>query len=198
MGAQPRAQATANKSAEAVSLDMTGYWRPTVRDYLGCITKARILDAVRDAVSDEAAGRMADMKKRGMAEAAGQLLAGAGWLPAPLRTGRAAQGPAESLAGGCRRQRTLGPTPSRPSRWHGRGPTWSRRQVDPSIISAARPSAACSWSQLLKDSVDGTSNKRPRDQRFYGTTAKARCFDPGGSVGATVGPDRAEAAVAFA
>jgi ParB family transcriptional regulator, chromosome partitioning protein len=94
---RPRAQATADKLAEAVSLDMTGYWRPTVRTYLGRITKARILDAVREAVSDEAAERMADMKKQGMAEAAEQLLAGTGWLPAPLRMARAAQGPTEPL-----------------------------------------------------------------------------------------------------
>jgi ParB family chromosome partitioning protein len=42
-----RTQATADKLAEAVSIDMTGYWRPTVRTYLGRITKARILEAVR-------------------------------------------------------------------------------------------------------------------------------------------------------
>ena len=30
-----RTMATADKLAEAVSLDMTGYWRPTVRTYLG-------------------------------------------------------------------------------------------------------------------------------------------------------------------
>jgi ParB family chromosome partitioning protein len=94
---RPRAQATADKLAEAVSLDMTGYWRPTVRTYLGRITKARILDAVREAVGDEAADRMADMKKQGMAEAAEQLLAGTGWLLALLRTPRAVQEPAESL-----------------------------------------------------------------------------------------------------
>jgi ParB family chromosome partitioning protein len=39
---------------------------------------------------------MANMKKQGMAEAAEQVLAGTGWLPAPLRTARAPQGPAES------------------------------------------------------------------------------------------------------
>jgi ParB family transcriptional regulator, chromosome partitioning protein len=90
-----RTQATADKLAEAVSLDMTGYWRPTVRTYLGRITRARILEAVREAVSDEAAGRMAHLKKQDMAEAAEQLLTGTGWLPALLRTARAAQGPAE-------------------------------------------------------------------------------------------------------
>jgi hypothetical protein len=49
---------TADKLAEAVSLDITGYWRPEVRTYLGRITKARILAAVREAVSAEAADRM--------------------------------------------------------------------------------------------------------------------------------------------
>ena len=82
--------------AEAVSLDMTGYWRPTVRTYLGRITKARILEAVREAASDETADRMAQMKKQYMAEAAEQLLAATGWLPALMRTPRAAQGSTES------------------------------------------------------------------------------------------------------
>jgi ParB family transcriptional regulator, chromosome partitioning protein len=71
--------------AEAVSLEMTGYWRPTVRTYLGRITKARILEAVREAASDETADRMAQMKKQYMAEAAEQLLAATGWLPALMR-----------------------------------------------------------------------------------------------------------------
>jgi ParB family transcriptional regulator, chromosome partitioning protein len=93
---KPRALATADKLAEAVSLDMTGYWRPTVRTYLGRITKARILEAVREAVSDEAADRIAQMKKQDMAEAAEQLLAATGWLPALMRTPRAAQGSIET------------------------------------------------------------------------------------------------------
>ena len=76
-----RTMATADKQAEAVSLDMTGYWRPTVRSYLGRITKARILEAVREAVSDEAADRMAQMKKQDMAEAAEQLLAALAGCP---------------------------------------------------------------------------------------------------------------------
>ena len=70
-----RAVATADKLVEAVSLDKTGYWRPTVRTYLGRITKARILEAVREAVNDEAADQMANMKKQAMAEAAEQVLA---------------------------------------------------------------------------------------------------------------------------
>jgi ParB family chromosome partitioning protein len=92
-----RTMATADKLAEAVSLDMTGYWRPTVRTYLGRITKARILEAVRDGVSIDAADQMANMKKQGMAEAAEQLLAGTDWLPALLRTPRVVREPAEPL-----------------------------------------------------------------------------------------------------
>ncbi|MER9182592.1 ParB/Srx family N-terminal domain-containing protein [Mesorhizobium sp. M0767] len=81
-----RAYETANRLATAVSLDMTAHWAPTVRTYLGRITRAHILDAVREAVSEEATDRLSDLKKQPMAEAAEQLLAGTGWLPAVLRT----------------------------------------------------------------------------------------------------------------
>jgi ParB family chromosome partitioning protein len=85
---RPSAIATADSLAAAVSLDMTGYWRKTVRSYLGRVTKARILEAVCEGVSGEAAERMADMKKADMAEAAEQLLAATDWLPALLRTAK--------------------------------------------------------------------------------------------------------------
>jgi ParB family transcriptional regulator, chromosome partitioning protein len=71
---------------------MTAHWAPTVRTYLGRVTKTHILAAVREAVSGEAADRMADMKKQAMAEAAEQLLAGTGWLPAQMRTPQSAFG----------------------------------------------------------------------------------------------------------
>lgn len=76
---KPRAHETADRLATAVELDMTAHWRPTVRTYLGRITKAHILAAVCEAVSDEAADRLSSMKKQPMAEAAEQLLAGTGW-----------------------------------------------------------------------------------------------------------------------
>jgi len=88
---RPRALATADRLAEAVALDMTGYWRPTLRTYLGRVTKARIIEAVREAVSAEAADRMAGMKKPDMAEAAEQLVATTDWLPALMRTPQTAQ-----------------------------------------------------------------------------------------------------------
>jgi ParB family chromosome partitioning protein len=85
-----RAHETADKLATAVTLDMTAHWTPTVRAYFGRVTKAHILAAVRDALGDEAAERIADKKKVEMAEAAEQLLAGTGWLPPALRTERPA------------------------------------------------------------------------------------------------------------
>jgi len=83
---KPRALETADRLASAIALDMTAHWTPTVRTYLGRVTKALILDAVREAVSDEAADRIASMKKQPMADAAEQLLAGTGWLPPLMRT----------------------------------------------------------------------------------------------------------------
>ncbi|MER8785101.1 ParB N-terminal domain-containing protein [Mesorhizobium sp. M1006] len=83
---KPRAHETADRLATAVALDMTAYWRPTARTYLGRVTKAHILDAVREAASDEAADRLSALTKLPMAEAAEQLLAGTGWLPAVMRT----------------------------------------------------------------------------------------------------------------
>lgn len=87
---KPNARATTEKLASAVALDMTAHWTPTTQTYLGRVTKAHIHAAVRDGVSDEAAERIAGLKKPEMAEAAEQLLAGTGWLPSLLRTARPA------------------------------------------------------------------------------------------------------------
>ncbi|MBP1096542.1 ParB/RepB/Spo0J family partition protein [Bradyrhizobium diazoefficiens] len=85
---RPRALAAASRLAGAVALDMTGYWRPTVQSYLGRVTKASILEAVREGVSEEAAERISGMKKTEMAAAAEQLLAATDWLPPLLRTAK--------------------------------------------------------------------------------------------------------------
>ncbi|WP_421694383.1 hypothetical protein [Aestuariivirga sp.] len=66
--------------------------------YLGRVTKAHIHAAVREAVGDEAAERIAGLKKAEMAQAAERLLAGAGWLPSVLRTARPASRDAVSEA----------------------------------------------------------------------------------------------------
>ncbi|MCE2578364.1 ParB/RepB/Spo0J family partition protein [Gluconacetobacter entanii] len=88
----------ADRLASALSLDMVeAGWQPTVENYLGRVTKARILQAVRDARGDEAAERIAHLKKPDMAREAERLLDGSGWLPEALRTvGGAEQVPVET------------------------------------------------------------------------------------------------------
>ncbi len=84
---RPGAMAHADLVAEHLALDMAeGGWLPTVGSYLGRVTKARILAAVREAKGEAAADGVAQLRKAEMAEAAEQLLAGTGWLPGPLRT----------------------------------------------------------------------------------------------------------------
>ena len=83
---KPRTLQTADRLASALALDVAKDWTPTVDSYLGRVTKAHIVEAVTEGVSDDAARRIADMKKPDMAQAAEQLLAGTGWLPAVLRT----------------------------------------------------------------------------------------------------------------
>ena len=84
---RPKALAHADVLATAVDLDMArAGWTPTVDGYLGRVTKARILQAVREAKGADAAERIATLKKGEMAEKAEALLAGSGWLPEPLRT----------------------------------------------------------------------------------------------------------------
>ncbi len=84
---KPKALAHADRLAQAVDLDMVAAgWTPTVERYLGRVTKARILAAVRDARGDRAGDRIEHLKKVEMAEQAEELLVGSGWLPEPLRT----------------------------------------------------------------------------------------------------------------
>ncbi len=77
--------------AGAVSLDLCAAgWRPSADAYFGRITKAQILDAVREAKGEEAADRIASLKKPEMAKAAEDLLQDTNWLPMALRTLRPA------------------------------------------------------------------------------------------------------------
>ncbi|HQS17728.1 MAG: DNA-binding protein [Rhodospirillales bacterium 24-66-33] len=78
--------AQADRLARAVGLDMVeAGWRPTVDNYLGRVTKPRILEAVREAKGDQAAQLIDHLKKVEMATEAERLLDGTGWLPGPLR-----------------------------------------------------------------------------------------------------------------
>ncbi|MBN9259767.1 MAG: ParB N-terminal domain-containing protein [Hyphomicrobium sp.] len=84
---RPKALRHAGRLASAVTLDMAAAgWKPTVDAFLGRVTKARILDAVREAKGEKAVERMVHLKKAEMAKEAERLLDGTGWLPEPLRT----------------------------------------------------------------------------------------------------------------
>jgi ParB family transcriptional regulator, chromosome partitioning protein len=83
---RPDAIVHGDKLAHAVSLDMVAAgWTPTVGNYLGRVTKARILEAVREAKGDASAQLIDHLKKPGMAKEAERLLSDTGWLPEPLR-----------------------------------------------------------------------------------------------------------------
>ena len=76
----------ADRLARAVGLDMVeAGWKPTVENYLGRVTKPRILEAVREARGERSAQLIDHLKKGDMAKEAERLLTDTGWLPEPLR-----------------------------------------------------------------------------------------------------------------
>lgn len=82
--------------ARAVRLNMVrAGWCPTVGDYLGRVTKPRILEAVREARGESSAQLIDHLKKADMAREAERLLDGSGWLPEPLRLMDAEVAPVE-------------------------------------------------------------------------------------------------------
>ncbi len=59
----------ADRLARAVNLDMVeAGWRPTVDNYLGRVTKSRILEAVREAKGESSAQLIDHLKKTEMAK----------------------------------------------------------------------------------------------------------------------------------
>ena len=91
--------AEADRLARATGLDMIeAGWRPTVDNYLGRVTKPRILEAVREGVGEDRARLLEHMKKGDMAREAERLLADSGWLPEPLRLAIDSEDPAAQPA----------------------------------------------------------------------------------------------------
>ncbi|MGH0028334.1 MAG: ParB/RepB/Spo0J family partition protein [Myxococcota bacterium] len=78
--------AQADRLSRATGMNMVAAgWKPTVGNYLGRVTKPRILEAVREGAGERAAQLIDHMKKGDMAREAERLLADTGWLPEPLR-----------------------------------------------------------------------------------------------------------------
>lgn len=71
--------------AAATQLDMRRWWSATAESYFGGVSKARILEVVREAVSPEVASALSDLKKGALVKAAEERLVGKGWLPTALR-----------------------------------------------------------------------------------------------------------------
>jgi hypothetical protein len=83
---RPGALAHADELAATLGFDMVeAGWSPTVDNYLGRVTKARIVQAVREARGEDSAQLIDHMKKDLMAREAARLLEGSNWLPEPLR-----------------------------------------------------------------------------------------------------------------
>ena len=81
-----RRMAEADRLARATGLDMAeAGFRPTVQNYLGRVTKPRIVEAVREALGDDKVQYIEHLKKEKMSTEAERLLADTGWLPEPLR-----------------------------------------------------------------------------------------------------------------
>lgn len=73
--------------AQALGLDIAkSGWVTTSANYLGRVSKDRILAAVVEARGEDTASLIAHLKKEPMAMEAERLLQGTGWLPAVLRT----------------------------------------------------------------------------------------------------------------
>jgi ParB family transcriptional regulator, chromosome partitioning protein len=79
------AKPVAAEIAQTIGFNMATHWQPTSANYLGCVSKDRIPEAVREGVSLEAAENLAGLKKSAITEAAAERLAGKGWLPDMLR-----------------------------------------------------------------------------------------------------------------
>ncbi|MGH7018242.1 MAG: ParB/RepB/Spo0J family partition protein [Brevundimonas sp.] len=82
---RPAAWAQAETLATAVGLDMTGTWSATAASYFSRVPKARVLEAVTEAVGAQESGRIAGFRKGDMADAAERLMEGRSWLPPVLR-----------------------------------------------------------------------------------------------------------------
>ena len=77
--------AGANAIATAVGLNMVDWWQPTAEGYLNHVSKAQIVEALKEAGPGLVDEGVASMKKDVLVVQAAARLAGTHWLPKPLR-----------------------------------------------------------------------------------------------------------------
>ena len=75
----------ANAIASAAGLDMADWWEPTAEGFLNHVSKAQIVQALKDAGLDLARDGVEGMKKDVLVNTAAARLVGTRWLPAVLR-----------------------------------------------------------------------------------------------------------------
>ena len=75
----------ANAVAAAVALDMADCWEPTAVGYLNHVSKAQIVQALKEVGPELADDGIGAMKKDVLVAKAASRLAGKRWLPVPLR-----------------------------------------------------------------------------------------------------------------
>jgi ParB family chromosome partitioning protein len=75
----------ANAIASALGLDMADWWEPTAEGFLSYVSKAQIVQALREAGPELACDGVEDIKKDVLVNTAAGRLRGTRWLPAVLR-----------------------------------------------------------------------------------------------------------------
>lgn len=106
----PGRKVHADQLAELLALDMAAAgWQPTAANYLGRVSKARILEAVTDVKGASSAELIGHLRKLDMAQQAERMLSDTGWLPEPLRTPGVES---LSVTAGAATQETLPPVPA--------------------------------------------------------------------------------------
>jgi ParB family chromosome partitioning protein len=82
---RPRGANHSDALAEALGLDMADWWVPTAACYLNSVSKAKALEAVKEATGADPAQATSGMKKGEVVAYCANKLEGTRWLPAPLR-----------------------------------------------------------------------------------------------------------------
>lgn len=85
MAGRERSRDQSDAIAEALGVDMADWWMPSAANYLGSVSKAKALEAVKEATGIDSTKAVAGMKKPEVIAYCATKLEGLRWLPAPLR-----------------------------------------------------------------------------------------------------------------
>lgn len=85
VAARPRSANHSDALAEALGLDMVDWWIPTASCFLNSVSKAKALEAVKEATGVDPTQATAGMKKAEVVAYCATKLEGTRWLPSPLR-----------------------------------------------------------------------------------------------------------------